>query len=68
MQALAKASQSRSKLRLKQIEAALKRLDDGRFGECFDCGAAIAVARLEGDPTVTLCVTCATRREGNRRD
>lgn len=45
--------------RLRRIEAALTRLEDGRFGFCEACGAQIDIARLKVDPTVGTCGACA---------
>ena len=43
---------------LKRIEAALRRLDTGRFGHCLYCGDPIALKRLDQDPAVDSCSTC----------
>lgn len=64
LQAMAKAGQARSQLELARIDAALERLVRGTFGDCLACGEAIAAARLEANPTVTLCIDCASAREG----
>lgn len=45
------------------LKKALKRLDDGVFGECLECGEEIDPRRLEIDPVATLCISCATKRE-----
>ena len=45
------------------IKQALKRLDDGEYGECFACGEDIDPRRLEIDPIATLCISCAQQRE-----
>ena len=45
---------------MRQIEAALQRIDDGAYGVCVDCGDDIAMARLEAMPTAIRCITCAT--------
>jgi DnaK suppressor protein len=63
LQAMAKAGQARSQQQLQRIEAALQRLERGTYGECLDCGEPIAPARLEANPTVSLCVSCASARE-----
>ena len=42
----------------REIDAALKRIDDGTFGKCENCGQDIPFERLEARPTATLCVTC----------
>ena len=49
---------------LAEIEAALKRLDDGTYGVCTNCGEPIAVERLEARPWATLCIDCKRQREG----
>ncbi|MDJ0821450.1 MAG: TraR/DksA C4-type zinc finger protein [Paracoccaceae bacterium] len=59
-QAMAKATQARRDAQRRGLHAALTRLDAGDFGYCDDCGDAIAVKRLELDPTVTRCISCAS--------
>lgn len=58
-QAMAEANQRRRATRRQRIDAALKRLDDGEFGICLECGEDIPSARLDLDPTVPVCVSCA---------
>jgi RNA polymerase-binding transcription factor DksA len=41
------------------IRAALRRMDEGTYGTCANCGAEIAPARLAALPTATLCINCA---------
>lgn len=48
---------------LAQIEAALQRLDAGRFGQCADCAEPIAARRLEVQPWASRCMVCQTRFE-----
>jgi DnaK suppressor protein len=48
---------------LVRIEAALQRLDEGRWGHCVGCGGAIAPKRLAVMPEATLCISCSQRRE-----
>ena len=43
---------------LKRIEAALRRLDDGKFGLCLYCGDPISMKRLEVNPAINSCGTC----------
>lgn len=62
-QAMAKASGRRREAMLRGITAAMKRIDDGDYGVCIDCDAAIAPKRLEFDPTVVRCIDCASRQE-----
>ena len=49
---------------LKEIDAALARIEDGTFGTCTNCGKEIAVARLEAHPWASLCIDCARLEEG----
>ena len=58
-QAMAKATQGRREAMRLRIAAALARMADDDFGYCTDCGEEIAVKRLELDPTVPTCVSCA---------
>jgi len=62
-QAMAKASGDRREAMLRQITAALKRIDDDEYGFCQSCDEAINPKRLEVDPTAVLCISCAARSE-----
>ena len=44
-----------------EIDAARARLDDGSYGVCEGCGAAIGAARLEALPAARTCISCARR-------
>jgi RNA polymerase-binding transcription factor DksA len=52
----------RAKHEIEEIDAALMRLADGRYGQCLGCGRRIAVARLQVLPAARLCVRCARRQ------
>ncbi|MEZ5419715.1 MAG: TraR/DksA family transcriptional regulator [Vicinamibacterales bacterium] len=41
------------------IQAALRRIDAGTYGQCARCGRAVGDARLQALPFATTCVTCA---------
>ena len=43
---------------LADVEGALGRVTAGSYGECVDCGEAIAAARLNAYPAATRCVAC----------
>jgi DnaK suppressor protein len=48
---------------LNRIDAALRRLEQGSYGECFECGNEIAEARLRALPFAVRCRDCEERRE-----
>lgn len=52
---------------LRDIEAALERMDAGTYGDCVDCEQAIGADRLEIYPTAKRCVLCQSRRERTSR-
>lgn len=58
-QAMARAASERRRARIARIRAALRRIEEGEFGYCPDCGEEIEPARLAQDPTVPLCLSCA---------
>ncbi len=47
-----------AQLALAEIEAAQRRLIEGRFGRCVDCGSAVPIERLEVLPSVSRCLPC----------
>ena len=44
---------------LAQVDAALERLADGRYGTCVRCGESIPIDRLRARPEASLCIACA---------
>jgi len=46
-----------------QIDAALKKIEEGTFGECERCGDAIAEARIKAFPFTTVCIDCKSELE-----
>ncbi|MDH3318964.1 MAG: TraR/DksA family transcriptional regulator [Betaproteobacteria bacterium] len=48
---------------LEAIAAARKRVANGTYGECIECGEPIAPARLEVNPTARRCAECQARHE-----
>lgn len=58
-QAMSQEAQRRRELELRQIDAAMQRIEAGDYGYCLDCDEPIAEARLEIDPSTPRCVVCA---------
>jgi DnaK suppressor protein len=48
---------------LARIEHALKRMREGGYGVCEDCGRPIPLARLQALPYATLCIRCQSSAE-----
>ncbi|NCA93935.1 MAG: hypothetical protein EOM84_02025, partial [Sphingobacteriia bacterium] len=44
---------------LKGINNALEKIKDGKYGACEECGADIALGRLEANPAARRCMQCA---------
>lgn len=47
------------------IQDAVRRLIDGSYGACIDCGKKISKGRLEALPYAKLCVNCKSEWEAN---
>ena len=52
---------------LTKVEAALRRLEEGSYGDCFECGDEIAEARLRALPFAVRCKDCEEARENSER-
>lgn len=52
---------------LAQIDGALRRIDQGTFGVCEECGESIAVARMKANPSTTLCIDCKAELESEQQ-
>jgi DnaK suppressor protein len=48
---------------LNKIEEALRRLEEGTFGYCFECGEEISERRLRALPFALRCKDCEEARE-----
>ena len=48
---------------LRDIAAALQRMDDGSYGDCEQCGTEIGYPRVEAQPTATRCIQCQSQFE-----
>ena len=59
LQEMALEQNRRREFEIKRIDAALKRIEDGEFGFCNNCGENIPLKRLEVSPSTPLCLDCA---------
>jgi len=59
LQEMALAQARRRKTERGAIDTALQRIEKGEYGYCRKCGEDIATARLDANPSVTTCITCA---------
>lgn len=56
-------SVSQNRTRLHMIQRALERINDGSFGICVDCEAAIRLKRLQALPWASHCIECQEQAE-----
>lgn len=52
--------------RLRLVEEALERMDDGTYGRCLECGSPVGVPRLKVIPYTRFCIRCAEEDEADR--
>ena len=50
-----------------KIRETLKKIDDGHFGQCEQCGDDIGIERLNARPVTTLCIECKRKQEAAER-
>jgi len=67
-EAIAKHNQEKKddERKLADINAALKRIEDGSYGLCLECKKRILLARLDAIPTATRCVPCQADKKPER--
>lgn len=58
-QAMAQAAERARRRDLVRIEMAERRIAEGEYGYCTQCGEEIAEKRLEIDPMAERCIKCA---------
>jgi DnaK suppressor protein len=58
----------REKVFLDKIEKALRKIEDGSFGTCEECGEEISLKRLEARPETNLCIRCKEDQERMEKD
>ena len=47
-----------------EIEQAITRIDEDRYGICEDCGSDISLQRLTVRPETRFCAKCLSGKEG----
>jgi DnaK suppressor protein len=52
---------------LSKVDEALARLEEGAYGNCFECGEEIAKQRLRALPFAVRCRDCEEARENAQR-
>ena len=57
----------RERVKIKQIDDALERLDEGSYGVCESCGLEIGEERLQAMPFTRLCRDCQQDQEREAR-
>jgi RNA polymerase-binding transcription factor len=57
----------RERMKIKQIDDAIERLDDGTYGVCESCGLEIGEQRLEAMPFTRLCRDCQQDQEREQK-
>lgn len=62
-QSMAKANRAAAELRARQVEAALRRLDEDEYGPCQGCGEEVGYRRLKARPEAPFCLACQAQRE-----
>lgn len=58
-QQMALAQDSNRVAEVRQIEAAMQRIEDGSYGYCIVCDEEIAEKRLRFNPAAATCIDCA---------
>ncbi len=53
--------------RLREVDHALERMDEGTYGTCERCGKPINPERLEALPSATFCIDCKAIVDRQRR-
>lgn len=52
---------------LAKIVEALKKIEQGVYGECESCGEEVGLKRLEARPVAELCIDCKSEQERMER-
>ena len=58
----------RERRMLKKIQHSLRRITEGEYGACEECGVEIGLKRLRFRPVACLCIDCKTEQEQMERN
>ena len=61
------ALKDRERRSIVELIEALKRIDEGVYGTCEECGNPISEKRLQAAPAATLCIECKAEDEKRQR-
>jgi DnaK suppressor protein len=61
------ALKDRERRSIVELIDAIKRIDEGSYGICEECGKAISEKRLQAAPAATLCIECKAESEKRER-
>jgi DnaK suppressor protein len=61
------ALKDRERRSVVELIDAIKRIDEGIYGICEECGKAISEKRLQVAPAATLCIECKAESEKRER-
>ena len=53
---------------LRNVRAALRRIDDGSYGICLHCEEDISPKRLNAVPWAPYCISCQEQADRNRQE
>lgn len=51
----------KSTTQLREIQSALRRMENGNFGKCIRCTSQIPIKRLFAIPTAAFCIQCQSQ-------
>ena len=63
--ALAVSNLDREYTELRNVRAAIRRIEEGSFGTCQECDEDIHPKRLAAVPWATFCIRCQEAADGN---
>ncbi len=62
-QKMLEANRRAQRGRAQLVQSALRRFEEGEYGDCAGCGECVGYARLKACPETPFCIECQTARE-----